>query len=60
MSIHTCGPCPICQGKGYFFVDMSGHVNSYQCEDTDDESWKPAITGSEGDGRVGVCEGSLL
>lgn len=53
MSEHTCKPCPICRGKGYLFVDLSGHCKPYQCEDTDESE---TCDYCEGTGREGKCD----
>jgi hypothetical protein len=52
MSTHTCKPCSICRGKGYFFVDSWGHTNPVQCEDTDESE---TCDSCEGTGREGAC-----
>lgn len=53
MSVHTCKPCSICRGKGYFYVDLWGHTSPYMCEDTDESE---TCDYCEGTGREGECD----
>jgi hypothetical protein len=53
MSTHTCRPCPVCYGRGTYYIDSFGQARPFVSEDTDQSE---SCDYCEGTGRVGRCQ----